>query len=378
MQEYQPSRTQPATRSNTDPVQTGEVCWQSPSNIALTKYWGKKPVQIPANPSVSFTLREARTITGLQWQKKEKPSGEDLVTFRFLFHGREKPEFRPKLEAFFQRILPEMPFLSGYRLDISSENTFPHSSGIASSASAMSALAAALTDMEDQVRTGKDSTEIQSSGFRQRASFLSRLGSGSACRSLFPEAALWGKTEQSGSSDTFAIGLAARLHPEFHDFHDDILLIDRLPKSVTSTAGHGLMIDHPFAKERFKLGYERTSQLLRVLETGDLGRFIEIVESEALMLHALMMTSDPSYILLRPGTIAGIEKIRRFRRETGIPVSFTLDAGPNIHLLYPDKHTEDVRRFIRSELSALCEKGLWIADRMGRGSQKLPHYPVMQ
>lgn len=377
MEEYQPSRTHITADSNTDPVQTGEVCWQSPSNIALTKYWGKRPVQIPANPSVSFTLQKARTITGLRWQKKEKRSGEDQLTFRFLFHGREKPEFRPKLEGFFRRILPEMAFLSEYRLDISSENTFPHSSGIASSASAMSALAAALTDMEDQIRTGRDRTEIQSPGFRERASFLSRLGSGSACRSLFPGAALWGKTEHPGSSDLFAVGIADRLHPEFHDFHDDILLIDPLPKSVTSTAGHGLMTNHPFAKERFKLAYERTSELLRALETGNLDRFIEIVESEALMLHALMMTSDPSYILLRSGTLTGIERIRRFRKETGVPVSFTLDAGPNIHLLYPDKYAKEVLRFIRSELSALCEGGQWISDRMGQGSQKWPHYPVM-
>src|SRR5699024_8117067 len=113
----------------------GTVKWESPSNIALIKYWGKSNIQIPKNPSISFTLSEAKTITRLDWVKKEIPDSE--IDFSFFFQGEEKPEFIPKLKIFFRRIIDKMPFLTNYHLRISSENTFPHSSGIASSASAM-------------------------------------------------------------------------------------------------------------------------------------------------------------------------------------------------------------------------------------------------
>ena len=123
-------------------VQEGKFSWQSPSNIALVKYWGKKPGQIPANPSISFTLSNCHTTTSLSFQKKEKPSEE--FDFELFFEGEKKESFRPKIQQFLERTQQFLPFLKDYSFKIETSNSFPHSSGIASSASGMSALALVL------------------------------------------------------------------------------------------------------------------------------------------------------------------------------------------------------------------------------------------
>ena len=99
-------------------------------------------------------------------------------------------------------------------------------------------------------------------------------------------------------------------------------------------------------------------------------QFIHITESEALQLHALMMCSNPSVMLLKPNTLRIINTLYEFRRETDIPVCFTLDAGPNVHLLYPDQHAEMVERFIMDELEPYCHEGQWIADQVGDGPSR--------
>jgi diphosphomevalonate decarboxylase len=100
-------------------------------------------------------------------------------------------------------------------------------------------------------------------------------------------------------------------------------------------------------------------------------RFIEIVEEEALSLHALMMTSRPSYILLKPESLLLIEKIREFREKTQIPACFTIDAGPNIHLLYPSKDALAVKVWIEKDLLSAMPELKWIHDEVGMGPVKL-------
>ena len=109
-----------------------KVTWQSPSNIALVKYWGKYDNQIPANPSISFTLNASNTTTTLSWKEKE---ADDNFDFEVWFEGQLEDSFRPKIEAFFKRINHMLPFLKRFSFKIETSNTFPHSSGIASSAS---------------------------------------------------------------------------------------------------------------------------------------------------------------------------------------------------------------------------------------------------
>ncbi|MFM7911211.1 MAG: diphosphomevalonate decarboxylase, partial [Bacteroidota bacterium] len=117
-----------------------------------------------------------------------------------------------------------------------------------------------------------------------------------------------------------------------------MLLVDRGSKSVSSSAGHGLMNGHPYAKARFAQGAERVAQLWTLLQDGGEASwraFMDLVESEALTLHAMMLASTPSYLLMKPSTVALLEEIRRFRNQSGVPVFFTLDAGANVHLLFP-------------------------------------------
>ena len=317
----------------------GRVRWRSPSNIALVKYWGKRGKQLPQNPSISFTLSECCTETFVQYEKA------DGFGFKFFFEGQENPAFGAKIEKFLMDNQAFFPFINQLHLKVESRNTFPHSSGIASSASSMSAFVMGLIEIENLLvgpSTG--------SGTLTKASYFSRLASGSAARSVFPAMALWGKTEA---------------------YEGSILIVSGETKAVSSRAGHGLMEGNPYATARYAQANENTKNLLSALKSGDLDNFINITESEALQLHALMMCSNPSFILMKPNTLRIIEEVRNFRNETHIPLCFTLDAGPNVHLLYPESEAEKVEHFIKDHLAAYCVDNKWIADHVGDGPKKL-------
>lgn len=350
-------------------IEKGNFHWSAPSNIALVKYWGKKDNQIPANPSVSFTLNNCKTITNLAFAKKDISTALNRTvnnfSFDLLFEGKAKEDFKPKIQKFLERIEIYLPFLKYYHFTIDTENTFPHSSGIASSASGMAALAMNLMSLEKVLNP-----KMTDDYFFQKASFLARLGSGSACRSIKGSVVVWGNHANSkGSSDLFGIEFPNPIHDNFKNYQDTILLVDKGTKQVSSTVGHDLMHNHPFAERRFAQAHENLNQLISVFESGDLNQFIQIVESEALTLHAMMMTSMPYFILMKPNTLEIINAIWKFRNETTIPLCFTLDAGANVHVLYPKKDAEKVLQFIKSELVGYCQNSQYICDEIGTGSQ---------
>ena len=346
-------------------ILSGSVTWQSPSNIALVKYWGKKMDQIPANPSVSFTLNNCRTITTLKYEKKKSPS--ESYEFELYFEGKRKEDFKPKINTFFERIEKYCPYLKHYELCIETENSFPHSSGIASSASGMSALGLCIMSLEQELNP-----EMTTEEFHTKASFLARLGSGSACRSIKGEIVVWGEhVEIKKSSDLYGVEFPGEVHEIFRNFQDTILLVDKGVKQVSSSVGHNLMHGHPFADARFQQAYDTLSHLTEVFRSGDLEKFIEIVESEALSLHSMMMSSRPYFILMKPNTLEIINKIWEFREKTGLPVCFTLDAGANVHVLFPEKHKEEVSEFIKNELVAYCQNEQYLCDQVGKGAEKI-------
>ncbi|UOB18784.1 diphosphomevalonate decarboxylase [Abyssalbus ytuae] len=348
----------------TQNIQSGKVTWKSPSNIALIKYWGKKENQIPANPSISFTLDACATTTTLSFEKLN--NSVTGFSFDFYFEGKEKESFKPKIISFFTRIQSYLPFLKDYHFTIETSNSFPHSSGIASSASGMSALALCLMSIEKELNPN-----MEEKYFTKKASFLARLGSGSACRSIEGDIVEWGfHKEISGSSDLYGIKYPFEVHPVFKNFHDTILLVDKGEKQVSSTAGHNLMHNHPFARERFKQANDNMSFLKNIFKEGNLKKFTEIVESEALTLHAMMMTSVPYFVLMKPNTLQIINKIWEFRKKSNLNVCFTLDAGANVHVLYPEEEKFDVFEFIKNELVAYCQNGHYICDRIGYGAKK--------
>ncbi|MFB9057457.1 diphosphomevalonate/mevalonate 3,5-bisphosphate decarboxylase family protein [Mariniflexile ostreae] len=351
-------------------LHSGAFTWSSPSNIALVKYWGKKENQIPENPSISFTLDACKTTTTLKYSKKE--SGADF-SFEVFLDGEKKDEFKPKIETFFKRIELYLPFLRAYHFKIETSNTFPHSSGIASSASGMSALALCLMSMENQLLMSSEGGKPLNDGFfTEKASFLARLGSGSACRSIEGDVVVWGKhADIEGSSDLFGVKFPYTVHENFKNYNDTILLVDKGEKQVSSTVGHDLMYGHPFAQERFKQAHKHLSHMIDVLKRGDLKAFISLVESEALTLHAMMMSSMPYFILMKPSTLEIINKIWAFRNQTGSNLCFTLDAGANVHVLYPEKETEQVLEFIKNELVEYCQNGHYICDTIGFGANLL-------
>ncbi|HNP31766.1 MAG TPA: diphosphomevalonate decarboxylase [Flavobacterium sp.] len=352
-------------------VENGNFEWSAPSNIALVKYWGKKQNQIPANPSISFTLNNCKTITKLAFAKRDTSTAlsvtNDRFSFDLLFEGKPKEDFKPKIQKFLERIEMYCPYLKQYHLTIDTKNTFPHSSGIASSASGMAALSMNIMSLEKAINP-----EMTNDYFYQKASFLARLGSGSACRSVKGSVVVWGNhAEIPGSSDLFGIEFPSKIHPNFKNFQDTILLVDKGEKQVSSTVGHDLMHNHPLAEQRFVQAHQNLSVIKTVLENGNLDEFIKIVESEALTLHAMMMTSMPYFILMKPNTLEIINKIWKFRNETKIPVCFTLDAGANVHVLYPENVIETVLQFIKDELVGYCQNGQYICDVIGTGSIKL-------
>ncbi len=335
---------------SSNPPEPGAITWRSPSNIAIIKYWGKYGVQLPRNPSLSLTLASSFTDMRLEYALREDRNAGP-IDLEFFFHQEANEAFETKMREYLQSLLPVYPFLEQLKLTVYSGNSFPHSAGIASSASAMSALALALCSLEDLLFGTLNDAE----DFDQKASYLARLGSGSACRSIFPHAAVWGETSLvPGSSNEFAVPAGDLLHEKFKDLHDDILIVSADEKAVSSRDGHALMEGNPFAEVRYAQARTRLSALLDALRSGDLESFGKIAEDEALTLHALMMCSNPSYILLQPGTLAIIEKVRAWRADTGNALYFTLDAGPNVHLLYPGEIVAEVRGFIE-ELLEHCE-----------------------
>lgn len=356
------------TNSDSSKLTNGSFTWESPSNIALVKYWGKSEPQIPKNASISFTLNNCKTQTTLEFSKKEKAAQGFAV--EVIFEGEKKDSFKPKIIQFFERIEKYVPFITDYNFVLKTKNTFPHSSGIASSASGLSALALCIMSLEKEINPN-----ITQEYFNQKASFLARLGSGSAARSIEGEIVIWGKHEiVKQSSDLYGVKIPFTVHENFNNYQDTILLVDRGEKIVSSTVGHQLMHEHPFAEQRFAQAQENILMLSKILQNGDINAFVHIVESEALTLHAMMMASNPYFILMKPNTLRIIEKIWAYRKENNSNVCFTLDAGANVHVLYPEKEKEKIQLFIKNELATYCQNEHYIFDHIGNGAHQILNF----
>lgn len=340
------------------------ISWESPSNIALIKYWGKYGDQLPQNPSLSFNLKHSKTVTKIIYQKKERSKS----SIQYFFEDERNVPFEKRIKNYFEKIAVYLPFLKKLDFTIYSKNTFPHSAGIASSASSFSALAHGLCSIEQELfhtLSGHDE-------FFRKASFLARLGSGSASRSVPGKTILWGKTERlPESSDEYAVPIDEQVHHLFKSYRDAVLIIDSDQKTSSSSKGHSLMENHPFAKARYLQANVNLEKLLLALKSGGERLFAEIVENEAMTLHALMLASNPSLSLIKPNTLAVIEKLKEFRQKQRLNFAFTLDAGPNVHILYPNKIKAKMVNFIENELLPFCEDGKWIDDEISNGPKQI-------
>lgn len=343
------------------PSEWEEVSWNSPSNIAIVKYWGKHGNQLPNNPSISLTLSNCYSTTSIRFKSSEE------LKISFIFEGNRNLVFEERINQFIRSILSEMPFLASLQLDIASENSFPHSAGIASSASSMSALALCLCSIEEAV-TG---IKLGENEFLQKASTLARLGSGSASRSVYGGFVEWGNhADVKYATDHFSTPITS-VNPVFNNWFDSVLIVHKGKKNFSSTKGHTLMAENPYSAIRYKQANEHLSELVEMLASGNVDGFINLCEIEALTLHAMMMTSGTGYFEMKPNSLKIMELIRDFREQTGTKLAFTLDAGPNIHLLYPPEARDKVLPFIKNELLPYCQDETWIDDCAGTGPQKL-------
>lgn len=358
-------------KSVSNEIVKASFTWQTPSNIALVKYWGKSNPQIPKNVSISFTLNNCYTRTTIDFERTKNETialeSEQKVDFDLFFEGKQKEDFKPKIAAFFKRIQEYCPYIFEYKMVINSANSFPHSSGIASSASGLSAIALCVMSLESAINPSLSQDFI-----RKKASFLARLGSGSASRSIEGPLVVWGNhSEMEESSDLFGVRFPYKVHPIFENYQDTILLVDKGEKQVSSTVGHNLMHNHPYAEKRFQQANDNLTKMSQILQNGEIKAFINLVESEALTLHAMMLTSNPYFILMKPNTLEVIHKIWKYREEYKSNICFTLDAGANVHVLFPENEKQAVNQFIKNELAMYCQNNQYICDNVGSGAKKI-------
>jgi hypothetical protein len=222
-----------------------ESCWTAPANIAFVKYWGKKGHQLPANPSLSMTLSECVTKT------KTTFSPSSGLSVELNLEGKSQIAFAQKIKKYLESLQTELPWFNNVAVKIETSNTFPHGTGIASSASGLAAFALTLADYLRSLKNDSDEGL-----FLKRASYLSRLASGSACRSLYGGYTTWGESFLAGSSDKYATTFM--VHPDLKDLIKKIVIMGGGHKfgNITPAAEFNIFADPEAAKIVFEFGVE--------------------------------------------------------------------------------------------------------------------------
>ena len=288
-------------------------------NIAFIKYWGncQQDLGIPANGSISMNLGGLETRTTVSFDNK---LAEDLV----MINGKKAEEKASLRVSGFMDLVREM---IGYRIyaRIESENNFPMGAGIASSASAFAALALAATKAG-----GLDLEEAA-------LSRLARKGSGSACRSIPNGYVEW--VADGCDPDSKGISIAP---PEHWDLRDFIAIVQRGHKPVGSNEGHKLAYTSPLQEARVKGAPERLDICRGAILEKDFHTLTSIVELDNHLMHSVMMTSNPPLIYWQAETIAIMQAVVSWREE-GISAFYTIDAGPNVHVICEQEYSEIIR-----------------------------------
>lgn len=284
-------------------------------NIAFIKYWGNRDdsLRIPANGSISMNLMELETRTTVSFE-------ENLKTDSLIINGKLADNTQFRRVSSFLDVLRKKAGTSTYA-SIHSTNNFPIGSGIASSASAFAALALA-----GSAALGLNLTENE-------LSRLARLGSGSASRSIPAGYVEWTPGEDDQSSYAFSI-----LPPGGWDLVDIVLVLDQAHKKTGSSEGHHLASTSPLQQARVSDAPRRLDICRSSILEKDFSTFAEIIELDCLMMHSVMMTSTPPLFYWAASTYQIIEKVRGWRKA-GLPAAFTIDAGPNVHVLTVAENT---------------------------------------
>jgi diphosphomevalonate decarboxylase len=279
------------------------------ANIAFIKFWGKRDAELnlPANSSLSMNLAELTTVTTVEFSPD---FDDDLV----ILDGQEmRGETRQRTVAHLDRVRT----MAGLRVRarVISENSFPVGAGLASSASGFAALSLAASRA-----AGLELSQ-------RELSILARFGSGSACRSVPGGFSEW--AVGTCSEDSFARQIAPQEH---WDLRDVIAIVSRVHKQVSSTEGHSLAPTSHLYQARLSSIADRLAKARVALLEKDLATLGPLIEEDTASMHAVMMTSRPPIYYWQPGSIQLIHQVQNWRAE-GLEVYFTLDAGPNVHLI---------------------------------------------
>lgn len=323
---------------------------KAPSNIALMKYWGKdNPVlQWPANDSLSMTLNHAHTICRVG----PLDGGSDHA-----IKINDEVVTRASNERVFKHVDMIIKELGeeGY-LQVDSRNSFPTACGLASSASGFAALTVGVFGCLKGVTYTRDM--LASYSGVQKLAALARLGSGSAFRSLQGGFVWW----QRGAS---ALEQKVRqvLEPEKWLIHDFVVLFSDKPKSVSSTDAHKLAWSSPLFKPRLAGHRVRLQQTLEALKERDFRRLGMLMETEALEMHAVAMSSRPPVFYFDQEVSEFLAWLREERQRRDLPVYFTMDAGPNVHVLCESKNVHHVEALLQERFPS---KQIF-HDAVGRG-----------
>lgn len=295
---------------------------RSHSNIAFIKYWGNRDadLRIPANGSLSMNLAGIDTVTTARFRP-------DLSADRLILNGA------PGAGAAVERVarhLDRVRALAGSDLhaQVISENNFPAGAGIASSASAFSALSLAAT-----AALGLTLDE-------RSLSRLARRGSGSAGRSV-----PGGFVEMYAGEDDAGAYAESIAPPDHWALVDLVAIVSRAHKTVGSSGGHPLADTSPMQPVRVAGTPHRLDICREAILGRDFAALAEVAEHDTLLMHAVMMTSRPALLYWEPPTLAVIAAVRRLR-EDGIPAFFTIDAGPNVHVITTESHAGDLKEML--------------------------------
>lgn len=292
---------------------------KAPANIAFIKYWGRKDekLRLPVNTSISMNLSGVFTVTTVEFSRKLKK--DEIEILKESLGEEEKERIINHLDRI--RSLGKIPFYA----KVVTKNNFPKGTGIASSASGFAALTVAA------------STAAGLKLNQKQLSILARQGSGSACRSIPDGFVKWKAGNSSQTSYAYSI-----FPPDWWDLRDIIVVLGKTPKKVSSSEGHVLAESSPFYKPRILGMKDKTQKLKAVLKEKNFRKFGEIIEEEAINMHAVMMTSQPPLFYWLPETMKIILATQNWR-DMGLEVFFTIDAGPNVHLICQD---QDERKMV--------------------------------
>lgn len=280
----------------------------APSNIAFVKYWGRKDEQLrlPTNGSLSMNLSNLSTTTTVEFSSQYR---EDFV----LIDNQQNESERLRVIAHLERIRTRCHLST--KAKVVSLNSFPSGTGLSSSASGFAALTLAASKAIGLSLSEKEMT------------ILARQGSGSACRSIPDGFVEW--KDGDASEESYAYSLFPSTH---WDLVDVVAVVSSEKKEISTSEGQRRAESSPFMSVRQQSMSEKLERAKHLLTMKQFATFGELIEREALEMHAVMLTSWPSLIYWTPGTLQVMKLVQQWRTEH-VDVYFTINTGQDIHLI---------------------------------------------